>query len=196
MKINGWRTRRCRQQAPGILLLSFGTVNICVVDNLVGFYVDNCHNRGTIKHMDLKEIIKDAVVISEVATFAEALHTMNTGHTNTLLVTNDEGVLTGEVSVSDLFDAIIPTNTTGDDALSHLSDEEAFQAAVHAARDIPIFDFMSSDFDTVTPDGSLLQVAAAAIGQGRARIAVVDHDNRPVGIISRSGLKQVLEAYL
>jgi CBS domain-containing protein len=146
--------------------------------------------------MDLKTIIKEAVLISEVSTFAEALRTMNTGHTNTLLVTNEDGLLVGEVSVSDLFDAIIPADTSGDQALAHLSDESAFQAAVQAAQDTPVFEFMSTDFDTVTPDGSLLQVAAVAIGQGRARIAVVDHDGRPVGIISRSGLKQLLEAYL
>ena len=146
--------------------------------------------------MDLKEIIKEAVVVSEVATLAEALHAMNTGHTNTLLVVNESGELTGEVSVSDLFDAIIPVDISGDQALDHLSDETAFKKSVQQSKDTPVFEFMSTDFDTVTPDGSLLQVAAVAIGQGRARIAVVDHDQRPVGIISRSGLKQVLEAYL
>jgi CBS domain-containing protein len=144
----------------------------------------------------LETIIKKAVIIPEATTFAEALHTMNTGHTNTLLVVDESGKLCGEVSVSDLFDAIIPTNTSGDQAFAQLEDEAAFKAAVHAAKDTAVAEFMSTDFDTVTPDGSLLEVAAVAIGQGRARIAVVDHDNRPVGIISRSGLKQLLEAYL
>jgi CBS domain-containing protein len=146
--------------------------------------------------MDLKTIIKEAVVVSDAASLGDALHAMNTGHTNTLLVADAAGKLVGEVSVSDLFDAIIPTDTSGDQAFAHLEDDAAFKAAVHAAQDTAVSEFMSTDFETVTPDGSLLQVAAVAIGQGRARIAVVDHDNRPVGIISRSGLKQVLEAYL
>jgi len=144
----------------------------------------------------LASIIKPAVVIPETATLAEALHAMNTGRSNTLLVVNEAGELSGEVSVSDLFDAIIPANITGDQAINHLSDDASFKAAVQHAKDTPVFEFVSTDFDTVTPDDSLLQVAAVTIGQGRARIAVVDHDRRPVGIISRSGLKQLLEAYL
>jgi predicted transcriptional regulator len=31
---------------------------------------------------------------------------------------------------------------------------------------------------------------------GLARIPVVDHDNRPVGIISRQGLRHILSIYL
>lgn len=146
--------------------------------------------------MNLREIMKEAVVVTETASLADALHAMNTGSTNTLLVTGETGELVGEVSVSDLFDAIIPQQISGDQAIDHLNDEIAFKAAVQAAAETPVQEFMSSDFDTVTPDGSLLQVAAVAIGQGRARIAVVDHENRPVGIISRSGLKQLFEAYL
>lgn len=146
--------------------------------------------------MQLKEIIKDAVVVSEATTFTEAVHAMRTGHTNTLLVTDETNRLVGEVSVSDLFDAIIPPDISGDQAVAHLSDEPAFAEAVARAGETPVAAFMSADIATVTPDGSLLQVAAAAIGQGRARIAVIDHDNRPIGIISRSGLKQLLAAYL
>ncbi len=171
-------------------------VNLIGVDNYTGVWSGQTRTSRYNKSMDLKTIIKDAVVVSEAASLADALHAMNTGYTNTLLVAGDDGKLVGEVSVSDLFDAIIPVDTSGDQAFAHLEDEAAFKASVHEAQDTPVAEFMSTDFDTVTPDGTLLQVAAVAIGQGRARIAVVDHDGRPVGIISRSGLKQVLEAYL
>ncbi len=142
--------------------------------------------------MKLKEITKEAFIISENATFKEALDLMLNNHTNTLLAVDAEGKLSGEISVSDLFDGIIPLSFDGDDALEHLQSEEMFAKTVKDAADTPVFDFMSSDFTTVTPDDSIMDVASVAIAHQRARIPVVDHDDHPVGIISRQGLKQIL----
>lgn len=147
-------------------------------------------------HMKLSEIIKEAVVIDENATFGEALSLMLNKHTNTLLVTGEEGKLTGEVSVSDLFDAIIPFSVDGDEATALLQDEAKFIAAVKDSRETPVFDFMSSDFTAITPDDSIQDVAAIAVAHQRGRIPVVDHSERPVGIISRQGLKQILGQFM
>jgi len=146
--------------------------------------------------MQLKDITKQAFVISENATFGEALSMMLNNHTNTLLVTNDEGELSGEVGVSDLFDGIIPISFDGDEALAHLANEEAFKQTVKDSKETPVFEFMNSDYTTVHPDDSIMDVASVAITHQRARIPVVDHDNHPIGIISRQGLKQILGIYL
>jgi len=146
--------------------------------------------------MELKEITKEAFTISENATFGEALEMMLSNHTNTLLVVDDEGLLTGEVGVSDLFDGIIPISFNGDEAIAHLQDEKTFAKTVHDAKDTPVFEFMNSDYTTVHPDDSIIDVASIAITHQRARIPVVDHDNHPIGMISRQGLKQILGKYL
>jgi len=146
--------------------------------------------------MQLKEITKEAFVISENASFEEALNMMLNNYTNTLLVVNDEGELTGEVSVSDLFDGIIPISFDGDTAMEHLKSEEVFMKTVQDAKDTPVFEFMSSDFSTVHPDDTIMDVASVAIAHQRARIPVVDHDNHPIGIISRQGLKQILGKFM
>ena len=146
--------------------------------------------------MQLKDITKPAFTLSENATFSEALSLMLNNHTNTILITDDEGRLTGEVSVSDLFDGIIPISFDGDEALKHLENEEVFKQTVKEAKDTPVFEFMNSDYTVVTPDDTIMDVAAVAITHQRARIPVVDHDNQPVGIISRQGLKQILGKYL
>ncbi len=145
--------------------------------------------------MELKTIIKQAFIISENATFLEALNMMLNNHTNTILVINDEGELVGEVSVSDLFDGIIPMSFDGDEAIAHLQNEEAFAKTVKDAKETPVFEFMNSDYTTIHPDDSIIDVASVAITHQRARIPVVDHDNRPVGMISRQGLKQILGKY-
>jgi len=112
--------------------------------------------------------------------------------TNTLLVTGDGGVLVGEVSVSDLLDAVIPDNLNGDEVLSYFNGEEQFTAAIEAAEDRLVGEFMSTDFTPVTAHDDLITIAAHAIGFQRARIPVVDAEQRPIGIISRQGLKQIL----
>ncbi len=146
--------------------------------------------------MELKDITKEAVTVSEYTTLGEALELMLTAHTNTLLVTDDDGKLIGEVSVSDLFDGIVPPSVNGDTAITILQNEAAFANAVHEARDTAVTDFMSSDFDSVYPDSTLIEVAAIAIAHGRGRIPVVDHEDRPIGMISRQGLKHILGRFL
>lgn len=146
--------------------------------------------------MQLADITKDAVLIREDATMREAVERMISDQTNSLLVVDDSGALTGEVSVSDILDAVVPEYLDGDSIAAHFASEEMFKEAVHEAENKPVSEFMSVDIDPVRGDDGLMAVAANAIAQRRARIPVVDHDNRPVGMISRRGLKQIMANYL
>ncbi|MCA9359889.1 CBS domain-containing protein [Candidatus Nomurabacteria bacterium] len=146
--------------------------------------------------MKVKDIVKPAVVISETDSFSDALNAMTTQHTNTLLVTNEEGELTGEVTVVDLLDAVIPNTLDGSEVMSHFSDDDSFIASIEVVKDLPVEEFMSRDFSPLTLNDDLLPIVATAIAHQRARIPVVDQDNRPVGIISRQGLKQILAKFL
>lgn len=146
--------------------------------------------------MKAKDITKPAVCIHEDASLREAVSRMIHDQTNTLLVVGEGGVLTGEVSVSDLLDAVIPDTLTGDEVLEYFASEESFIAAAQDAAERPVHDFMTQDFTAVSPEDELITIAANAIGFQRARIAVVDNDNRPIGIISRQGLKQILAKFL
>lgn len=146
--------------------------------------------------MEVKDIVKEAVVISEEASFTEAVSLMIEGKTNTLLVTDQDGKLTGEISVADLLDAIVPEYLDGDGIAAHFATEEMFAEAVKDTEDKQVQYFMSQDFSTVEMTDGLMSVAATAIGHQRARIPVVDKENRPVGIISRQGLKHIIADYL
>ena len=146
--------------------------------------------------MQAKDITKPAVIISAEATLREAVERMNKEHTNTLLVTGENGELVGEVSVTDLLDAVIPDHLSGDEVLEHFTDESNFISAVQIAADRPVSEFMIQDFTSVSSDDALITIVGNAIGFQRARIPVVDKDNRPIGIISRQGLKQILARFL
>ncbi len=146
--------------------------------------------------MQVKDIVKPAVIISEEDTFATALKAMMTQNTNTLLVVDDEGRLSGEVTVTDLLSAIVPDTLNGNEVIGHFSGDEAFIASVDVAKDLPVSEFMSRDFSALTLKDDLMSIIATAISNERARIPVVDDEDRPIGIISRQGLKQILDKFM
>lgn len=145
--------------------------------------------------MDIKAIVKDAVVISEAASFREALAAMENNHTNTLLVVDEEGQLSGEVTVADLLDAIVPDTLDGDEIMNTLSSDAGLKGAIKDALEKPVSDFMSLDYTALHLSDNMMTVMANAMTHGRARIPVVDSDDRPIGIISRQGLKHIIKKF-
>lgn len=146
--------------------------------------------------MEIRDLAKEAVLISEEASLREAVEIMVRKQTNSLLAVNEEGMLVGVVNVSDLFDAIVPRYIDGDKIENAFKDDAAFQEAVLEAEDTAVSDFMNTDFEAVHTDDSLLTIAATAIAHQTAHLPVVDHDERPIGFISRRGLKHILAKYL
>lgn len=146
--------------------------------------------------MEMRDITREAFTIDEEASLYEALSLMVKKQTNSLLAVNENGELSGEVGVSDLLDAIVPISMDGDRVLDALGTEEAFKEAVKEASDKTVRDFMNVDIQPVRSNDSLITIAGIAIAHQYARIPVVDHENRPIGIISRRGMKHILATFL
>ena len=146
--------------------------------------------------MEIRDLTKDAVLISEDSTFRDAIALMVAKQTNSLLVINEDGELSGEVNVSDLLDAIVPLDIDPEDVEETLGTEKTFATAVKNAEDIEVRDFMTVDIRPVHVDDSLITIAATAIANQTAHIPIIDHDNHPIGVISRRGLKHILAQYL
>ena len=146
--------------------------------------------------MQVKDIVKPAVIIEEIDTFSVALKAMITQQTNTLLVTSEDGKLSGEVTVTDLLSAVVPDTLNGTEVMKHFTTDEAFVASIEIVKDLPVAEFMSRDFTPLTLNDDLVTIIATAITNERARIPVIDIEERPIGIISRQGLKQILNKFL
>ncbi len=142
--------------------------------------------------MEVQDITKPAVTIHQDTVFADMVKMMVQRQTNSLLVVNDDGILVGEVSMADVLDAIVPEYLDGDSIAAHFASSDMFTSAVDEARDTPVKDFMSTAVTPVEADDSLMAVAALAIANHRTHIPVVDHDQHPVGIISRRGIKHLI----
>lgn len=146
--------------------------------------------------MEIKNLAKEVILISQDATFTDALNRMLECDTNSLFVVNEQGALVGEVNVSDLLDAIIPTDITGDTIETQFGTEVAFAEAVQKAKDTPVIDFMNPEVHSVRATDSLISIAAIAIANQTAHLPIVDHDDRPIGVISRRALKHILGNFL
>jgi CBS domain-containing protein len=146
--------------------------------------------------MEIRDLTKEAVLIGENSSFREAIALMVTKKTNALLVVDDEGTLTGTVSVSDLLNAIVPEYSDPENILEELSTEKGFGDAVVNATDKLVSDFMTVDVQPVHVDDSLLTIASTALTHQTENIPIVDNTNQPIGVISRRGLKHILAQYL
>ena len=146
--------------------------------------------------MEIRDLTKEAVLISEDSTFHDAIALMVSRKTNSLLVIDEDGKLSGAVDVSDLLNAIVPEYGDPDTILKELGTEKGFGSAVRNATDKSVADFMSVEVPSVHVDDSLLSIASTAIAHGTQNIPIVDHDDRPLGVISRRGLKHILAGYL
>lgn len=146
--------------------------------------------------MEIRDLTKEAVLISEEASFRDAIALMVSKKTNSLLVVDEDGRLSGEVNVSDLLNAIVPEYGDPENIMAELGTEAGFGTAVKGASDKLVSEFMDVDVQSVFVDDSLLAIASTAITHGTQHIPIVDRDNHPIGVVSRRGLKHILAGYL
>lgn len=142
--------------------------------------------------MEVKDIIKPPVLIGETASFKEAVETMVREKTNALLVVDTDGTLVGEVTISELLRGIVPDYLTDDSISAHFVDNDSFAEDVVEAAEKEVQYFMSTNVTPVTLDEEMMVVATKAIKYKTVRIAVVDEHKKPIGIISRRGLKHII----
>jgi nucleotide-binding universal stress UspA family protein/CBS domain-containing protein len=146
--------------------------------------------------MDMKtkiqDIMRKPVLIDSNSTFVDALRKMILDKTNSLLVINKNGKLIGEIQVFDLIRQVVPAYVMTDEIAAHFATDEIFKEACEAAKDIPVEKFMNKNPKTITLQGSLLEAMVIAMSHGQSRIPVVDEQDHPLGVLTRTELKQVM----
>lgn len=150
----------------------------------------------TIDDIKVRDIMMEPITISETATMKEALELMMERRVNTLLAVDADGVFLGEVSVVNLLAAVVPPYVQTDDIAAHFISSDAFNKAIEESADKKVGDFYTEDRRSVLENASLMQVAVIAMDKGQARIPVLDEDKKPIGVITRRGLKKIIAAHL
>jgi nucleotide-binding universal stress UspA family protein/CBS domain-containing protein len=144
----------------------------------------------------IQDIMRKAVLIGQDAIFIDALRKMIIDKTNSLLVVNKTGKLVGEIQSFDLIRQVVPGYVVSDEIAAHFATEEIFKEACEAAKNIPIEKFMNKDPKTITLKSSLVEAVVIAMAHGQSRIPVVDEQHQPLGVLSRTELKQVIGQFV
>lgn len=144
----------------------------------------------------MKDIITQSPVVKDTDTFEGVMQTMVSEETNSVLVVDSEGKLVGEVTVVELLSAVVPDYMEEDAVAAHFATEDVFKEEIARTVNMRVADFMITDRRVVKENASLMEVAVIGIERCQARIPVVDDDHRPVGAITRRGLKKIMAKHL
>jgi CBS domain-containing protein len=144
----------------------------------------------------VKDIMRDAHLISADVTYRDALTEMICKKTNSLVVVDDEGLFVGMINAGTLIEHAIPTYMNSDEIAAHYASEEMFRDAIAKVADMPITEFMKDRIVTITENESLMKAAIIATKNHQIRIPVLDDNKKPIGILTRTELKQVVGVLL
>lgn len=147
-------------------------------------------------NLSMKDIMIQSAVVKDTDTFEDVMNTMVSENTNSVLVVDEEGKLAGEVNVVQLLSAVVPDYTEEDAIAAHFATEDTFKEEIARTKNMTVKDFMVTDKKVVTESASLMEAAVIAIERGQARIPVVNEEGKPIGAITRRGLKKIMAKHL
>ena len=148
------------------------------------------------KTISIHDIMRPAVVVHQEDTLHDILSKMIGEKRNSLVVVDDDGRLCGMVGAIDLIKAVLPDYLEDDVVAAHFADQALLAEDAQHAKCNLVKDFMTEDAPTITESATVIEAAATAIQSGHGRITVVDDEHKPVGIITRTEIKQVIGSLL
>lgn len=148
------------------------------------------------KEVTIRDIMRPAITVGENETLRTVLERMVTEKRNSLTVVDGEGKFVGAINAIDIIKAVLPDYLEEDAIAARFADISLLKEDANRVKDKPIKEFMATDIPTVTPEDSLLGTVVLATQRGRGRITVVDENNKPVGILTRTEIKQVIGSFL
>ncbi|MCK5415900.1 CBS domain-containing protein [Candidatus Parcubacteria bacterium] len=139
----------------------------------------------------IKDVMRKAYTINVNKTFIEALDIMTKEQTNSILVLDDDGKLVGMINTGMLIRAIVPDYLEDDIVAAHFANQDIFREDIKKAKDLEISNFMLKNPQKVKENSNLMEVSIMALSSKQFRVPVVDGNDRPVGLITRTELRRV-----
>jgi CBS domain-containing protein len=132
------------------------------------------------------------VTVKETNTLEKAIGIMLKEETNGLVVTDEQNIIKGILSVWDIIHYIVPDYLEEDTHLASFESEDLFAQRIQELKDHLIKDFMTPKVHVVHPESSLME-AATLLAEFRIRqLPVVDKEGKLVGHLSRTTIKQAI----
>ena len=146
--------------------------------------------------MIIKDIMREPVIVTHKDTFSTVLNTLICKKTNSALVVDENGKLDGEINVLLLLKEVVPEYLEGSGIAAHFATLDIFHEDIERVRDIPVEDMMNKDPKTIHEDCSLMRATVVAMQAGQSRVPVVDSEGKPIGVLTRTQLKQMIGQHL
>ncbi len=144
----------------------------------------------------IKDVMREPTIVESGMAFRDVIKKMIIEKTNSLVVVDADGVAIGMVNPKSLIKHVVPDYLENDSIAAHFATESIFREEAAKVADVAIEDFMQKDISTVKADDTLMQAAVVALESGQVRIPVVDENNKPIGLLTRTELKNVIGAFL
>ena len=146
--------------------------------------------------MKIKDIMREPIIVTHKDTFSTVLNTLLCHKTNSALVVDDDGRLDGEINVLLLLKEVVPDYLEGNDIAAHFATLDIFHEDIEKAQDVHVEKMMNKKPKTITLDSSLMSATIVAMQAGQSRVPVVDEEGRPIGVLTRTQLKQLIGQHL
>lgn len=144
------------------------------------------------KEYSVTDLMRPAVSIPITATLGTVLEAMISGKRNSLVVVNEDDTFAGAVNAIDVIRAVLPDYLEEDQIAARFGDFELLKEDAQKATTMTVDAFMTKNAATIKDDGSLLEAAVMAAAQGSGRIVVLNAEQKPVGVLTRTEIKQVI----
>lgn len=148
------------------------------------------------RDFSIGDLMRPVVTVHESDTLESILTCMVSNKRNSLVVVDNAGVVVGMVSATDVIKAVLPDYLEEDVVAARFANQEILKEDAQKAKGLPVSEFMNSDAPTIEVHDGVLEAASLALRAGSGRIIVVDSDKKPVGIITRTEIKQVIGSLL
>ncbi len=132
---------------------------------------------------------RDVITVGRSANIAEIARLLKEHGITGVPVVDGEGRLLGVVTHEELINVFLPHYLSMFDDLAFLDDLSAIETQTMSEIEPALFlaeDVMHADPHTVSPETSMMKVAAIMLNNKHVFLPVVDDDHRVVGVINRS----------
>lgn len=143
--------------------------------------------------MEIKDIMRKLVTIDQNSTLEQVVEKMFEKNVNSILVVNNEWVLVWSVDIVTLIKTIVPEYVWKRDfSVANFATESMFEEYIQDNKDKKVKYFMLDEPKLIFEDSSILGACMKATEGRQARVPVVDSKNKPVWVVTRSGVKDFL----
>lgn len=148
------------------------------------------------KKTNVRDVMRGVETIGNKTTFKEVLTQMISKKTNSLIVVDEDGKFVGMVNARTLIHKSVPSYLGEDTTAAHFANETIFKEEVEKVANESVETIMDENVMTVKANESLMKAAMIVSFGNQVRIPVLDEENRPIGLLTRTELKQVIGLFL